>query len=137
VQDLSILWKGKKLNEHELDEYLNAYGLILPQSFKNFLLAYNGCSVRKNVFKQRYGVVNILPLKALRGASIELVLDSYDADLNSRHLFPFAIDPTNQVYVVVLVGAKAGQVWLDRGEQKERFEFVASSFEEFVNGLCE
>jgi hypothetical protein len=135
VQDLSILWKGKKLNEAELDEYLNAYGLILPQSFKIFLLTYNGCSVRKNLFKQKYSIASILPLKTLRGASIELILDSYDADLNSRHLFPFAIDPGNRVYVVPLVGAKTGQVWLDRGEQKERFEFIASSFEEFVDGL--
>jgi hypothetical protein len=137
VQDLSILWKGKKLNAAELDEYLEAYSLIIPESFKNFLIAYNGCSVRKNVFKQKYIVASILPLKTLRGASIELILDGYDVDLNTRHLFPFAIDPNNRVYVFPLVGVKAGQVWLDLGEQAERFEYVAASLEEFVDGLEE
>lgn len=137
MQDLSILWKGKKLSVDELDEYLDAYSLILPESFKNFLITYNGCSVRKNVFKQKYIIACILPLKTLRGASIELILDSYDVDLNTRNLFPFAMDPGNQVYVLPLVGAKTGQVWLDHGEQEERFEYVAASFEEFVNELEE
>ena len=137
MQDLSILWKGKKLNAAELDEYLEAYRLILPESFKNFLMVYNGCSVKKNVFKQKYIIASILPLKTLRGASIELILDGYDVDLNTRHLFPFAIDPNNRVYVFTLVGVKAGQVWLDCGEQAERFEYVAGSLEEFVNGLAE
>ena len=137
MQDLFILWKGKKLSAAELDEYLEAYRLILPESFKNFLLAYNGCSVRKNVFKQKYVIANILPLKTMRGASIELILDGYDADLNTRHLFPFAIDPTNRVFVFPLVGVKTGQVWLDSGKDEERFEFIAASFEEFVNGLEE
>jgi hypothetical protein len=137
VQDLSILWKGKKLNTIELDEYLEAYGLTLPESFKNFIMIYNGCSVRKRVFKQKYTVASILPLKALRGASIEMILDGYDVDLNTRHLFPFAIDPNNRVYVLPLVGAKTGQIWLDRDDQAERFEYVAASLEEFVDGLAE
>jgi len=137
VQDLSILWKGKKLTAAELEEYLEAYRLILPETFKNFLIAYNGCSVRKNVFKQKYIVASILPLKNLRGASIELILDGYDADLNTRHLFPFAIDPGNRVYVFPLVGTKAGQVWLDSGNEEERFKYVAESLEAFVNGLEE
>jgi hypothetical protein len=137
VQDLSILWKGKKLSTAELDEYLQAYRLILPEPFKNFLITYNGCSVRKNVFKQKYIIANILPLKTLRGASIEMILDGYDVDLNTRHLFPFAIDPANRVYVVALIGARAGQVWLDCGDRAVRFEYVSGSFEEFINGLVE
>lgn len=137
MQDLSILWKGKKLSVAELDEYLQAYSLSLPESFKNFLLTYNGCSVRKNVFKQKYTIATILPLKKLHGASIEFILDGYDVDLNTRHLFPFAIDHRNQVYVLPLVGVKAGQVWLDQGECEERFEFIVASFDEFINGLVE
>ena len=137
MQDLSILWKGKKLSAVELDEYLEAYRLILTDSFKNFLVVYNGCSVRKNVFKQKYTIANILPLKAVRGPSIEFILDGYDVDLNTRHLFPFAIDPGNRVYVIPLVGTRSGQVWIDSGKEGDRFEYVAASFEEFVNGLEE
>lgn len=127
---------GKSISQSELQEFELRSNYILPGYFRNFLLEYNGSSVKENKFGT-HSFTTFLPLKSTRSASIEIILEGYKSDLNTDKWLPFAIDSGGWVFVISLEEKTNGQVWIDKFDSglEDPFEYLAPSFEDFLNAL--
>lgn len=137
MKKLTTVSKLITIMKDEIDRFEVEMQISFPDYFKEFLLQYNGVDTKEVLFGDRYWVQNFLPLKSELNASIEKVLEGMEVNYNRREWIPFAIDPGGWVYSISLNNDTKGQVWLDRFDSGEEFpfEYVALSFEDFINGL--
>jgi hypothetical protein len=137
IRDLIIETRGKIVSEQELDGFLDQKRIAISPLFREFLLMYSGSVVQKRSFKERYSFDMFVALTSQRAASIEQLMEGYRIDWQTTEWFPFAIDSGGWVFSLSLAGKRAGQVWLDQYGMglKNPFKLVATSFEEFIDGL--
>ena len=139
MKTLTITHGGMSLDRAEIAAVEALSGVTFPAYFTEFLFKYNGCHVKEDHFTESCSFTGFLPLRATRTASIEMILEGYLVDLETREWLPFAIDSGGWVFVISLAPSTYGQVWLDRFNlgEKDPFKFLSPSFEAFIDQLYE
>lgn len=139
MKDLIVLRKSKEITQSDIDNLELNIELTLPNFLKELILNYGGCRVRKNMFTERFFVLRFLTPQSNRTISIEKLFGSYKASEDPRSWLPFAIDSGGWVFNVSITEETYGQVWVDRFDSgdEDSHTFVASSLEEFIEGLEE
>ncbi|CAL2094285.1 SUKH superfamily protein [Tenacibaculum sp. 190524A05c] len=120
----------------DLNKFESEYKVLLPESYKNHLLKYNGGTPSKKYYKGvRVAFFN--PIK-YGGDTVEDVLEDLEDILPDNYL-PIAYDPgDNQICLNLNEGNEYGYIYylaMDLGEPS--VEFLATSLEEMLNGLEE
>lgn len=136
---LTITSPGRPITPADLAAVEERAGLSFPAYFRDFLLKYSGCLVKEGCYEGVSSISGFLPLRSSRSASIEMILEGYRMDHNTREWLPFAIDAGGWIYAISLAEATYGQVWLDRFNSGENnpFKFIAASFESFIDQLSD
>ncbi len=126
----------------DINAFEEAYSIKLPSELSEFLLIYEGLYLDED--ESYYGegsnlfeVNKILFLRKKDGlASIEAILEGHQ-EANILGFIPFAIDSGGWDFNVSINNDTYGQVWVNKFDsgEKETMEFVAPSFESFINGL--
>jgi len=120
----------------------NVLKIKFPLNLKELIIQYEGCTVEENVFFSEK-VSSFFPINQflylceshIGGASIEAIYNGHFKD-GITEFIPFAIDPGGWDYNISINQKSFGEIWLnpfDNGNQE--YSFVASSLEEFINGL--
>ncbi|MBW8683838.1 SMI1/KNR4 family protein [Chitinophaga rhizophila] len=137
MKTLTITWQAAPVELADVKAVEALGGITFPNNVRDFFLKYSGCSVKEQYFTESCSFLGILPLRSDRSASVELILEGYLEDMETRDWLPFAIDAGGWVFAVSLAEDTYGQVWLDRFDSGEEdpFKFLAPSFEAFVNQL--
>jgi hypothetical protein len=143
MKQFSILSNNKKLKDiSEVEQFEKITGISLPLSFKEFLLNYEGCSVRECYYYKEVTLFEIeafLPLKASfapGGSSVEVIMNGQEY-YGINGMIPFAIDPNDNVFNISVRPESYGEIWLNKYSRSsdEPLELVSKSFGEFINGL--
>jgi cell wall assembly regulator SMI1 len=129
-------------SKQEVINFTNNLGIMMPDFLINFLILYEGLYLdeTQSYYKNHhriYEVNTILFLKKNNAyASIETILEGHKY-YGIEGFIPFAIDSGGWDYCVSINPETYGQVWIDKFDSGEDnpMEFVADSFEEFINGL--
>jgi len=142
-----ILDANEKLDESTVAELENSLGIELPQSYRRFLMEYNGGrpAARRFKFKGR-----------TKGSSVDRFLGVHNREYNNlleyletyreripRNLFPIAHDPGDNLICISVEGADKGSIYFwDHDRESDPPDYsnvilIADSFDEFMTGLHE
>ena len=124
----------EKIKSEDLVAFQELFKLSLPEAYKKHILEFNGGSPEKSYFKG----VNIAYFNPIKFGNDPLEDNIKDLkDVLPDGYLPFAYDPGgNQICLDLNEDGNYGKVYyvpMDMGEIKP--EFLADSFEEFLNGL--
>lgn len=124
----------------------NKISAQLPSFFKDLLFMVEGSTIKENVYydKERrtfFSIHQFLEIDVIEKAA-DKIEKMTNGDVNyiscNELLFiPFAIDSGGWSYHISLAKVTYNEIWLNCFDNNEEnpFNFVASSLEEFVNGL--
>jgi len=127
----------KGLNDNEVFDFQRKHDIELPKYFLDFVRKYGGTSTQEAGFEDSYWVNFFLPFSSSKTASVTAVFETYVIEQNTKSWLPFATDPGGWVFCISLEKNTEGQVWIDKFDSgdENQFDFVCSSFEQFINGL--
>lgn len=127
----------QKITISELATFEQETGLNLPESYKKHILKYNGGSPEEKDYFQEKIIAHFYPIrygKYTLEKSYKMMKDSLP-----QYFLNFAYDPGGNPFCLNLKnGIDYGKVYycaMDEGEVIP--EFMANSFQEFMNGLEE
>jgi hypothetical protein len=136
--------KDKRIekSKKQIIDFFESNGLKVTDSFTDFFEKYEGLYLdeSQSYYKNNdrmYEIHSILHLrKNSEYASVEAILEGQKY-YGIEGYIPFAIDSGGWDYNVSINPETYGQVWVDKFDSGEEntMEFVADSFEEFINGL--
>lgn len=137
MNKLSTNSHPKVIDDNEIREIESNFKIKLPDYFLSFLKQYGGTSTKEIVYTNSFWVNFFLPLKSDITLSIESIFLAYQSEYNQIEWLPFAIDSGGWPFCIALKEDIKGQVWVDKFDSGDEnsFEFVANTFEEFINGL--
>jgi cell wall assembly regulator SMI1 len=129
--------KPKDVDDSDVKEVESTFNIQFPEYFLSFLQKYGGTSTKEVVYSDSFWVNYFLPLNSDISASIVSLLEGYRTNYNQNNWIPFAIDSGGWSFCIALKEDIKGQIWIDKFDSGDEnpFEFVANSFEEFINGL--
>lgn len=127
-----------RIYEHQFDRISKLLNAEIPQELKSILQDYAELGVRENTYSNALG--KVFPLASF--CSYRMIYDFLE-EFNRggfEKIIPFAIDNGGWVYCLSIDENIYGKVYLFQMEMPyeneiEAFEFVANSFEEFIDGL--
>ncbi len=135
MQKLTIKLKGKLSGKDEIDNLALLLNEKIPISFTEFLSAYSDSRVLENryVFKKSLYIINdFLSLAEINGLTKEFVKEY------NLKLIPFAMDPGGWHFCLSVDKETYGKILVNRWTDyspEEQFLVIASSLEEFIDGL--
>ena len=115
----------------------NKFNVFFPRILKFFLSEHEGKMIVETYFNNNPTFKEILMVKSNKDlASIETILEGHKEEAIKGYI-PFAIDSGGWDFNVSINEDTYGQVWVNKwdGGEEDTMEFVAFSFEEFINGL--
>ena len=125
------------ITNEDIIEIQNKFSIQIPEYFISFIKNHGGTSTKEVVFNDKFWVNFFLPLKSDINTSITTLKEGQIFNYNDNAWLPFAIDSGGWAFCIALKDEIKGQVWVDKFDSGDEspFEFVSSSFEEFINGL--
>lgn len=136
----------EKISILDIEEYENKYNFKFPNDYKEFLLEYNGCSLKRFISENNeyiYSLVN----KYCRECSIsyfpdiKLQIEELEEDwfffeeLVQNKFIPIAGSIDDFIRLMVYCGEeneKYGKIYLVNEDERPRY--VCNSFSEFITG---
>jgi hypothetical protein len=129
------------VSEEEIIVFENEIQKEIPFSFRSFILQKNGGSTKEVIFRESNGnehyISHFLPLLEGNNGSIKNDIALVNDEKPEINWLPFGFDPGGWTYCISLKKESYGQVFLFRMDKihEEAFDFIAPSFEEFINNL--
>ena len=123
-------------------EYMGE-GLIIPDSYKEFMFKYNGGSFEEYVLNDTpVGDIIVNRFESWdvnKKISLQVILENFDEDYSDYGFLPFADDPGGNYYLLNLNVDGNGEVyyWLHDGEFEDGDSkaLIFDSFIDFINAL--
>lgn len=123
-------------------EYMGE-GLIIPDSYKEFMFKYNGGSFEEYVLNDTpVGDIIVNRFESWdvnKKISLQVILENFDEDYSDYGFLPFADDPGGNYYLLNLNADGNGEVyyWLHDGEFEDGDSkaLIFDSFVDFLNTL--
>ena len=126
---------NEKINEEDLLSLESELNIKLPDSYKELMLENNGGVPLKNYFKGEYGIASFHPIK-IEPNDLKSVFESFK-DLLPSTLLAFADDMGGNSYCIDISEENNGKVYFIDWDEPDDPEFLANSFEEFLEGLTD
>jgi hypothetical protein len=143
---------GIKISAEELKQFEHEIGYKLTESYRNFLLAYNGGEPEPYHFfipSWHYNASLIQELKGIDSESVDLDLrkiHDIKKDILPEGFIIIGSDPGGNQILIGLAGENRGKIYFWDHEQQpddrlpaledyRNIHFVANSFEEFITSL--
>ena len=128
-----------KTSEEEIYFLGSKIGQDIPADLKEVILKYAGNRVKEALFEERYFLDSFLEIKSEVNISITSVLEVLISEMNQEIWLPFAVDQGGWAFLYSIAPETFGQIWIFKAGigEDDPFYFVASSLEDFVNGLEE
>jgi len=137
--------KRRVKSMNEVIKYGNKLGVVFPENLALFISMYEGLYLNEDesyyvnnngILHELNSVLYLKYSKDLGGASIEAILEGHKEE-GIEGFIPFGIDSGGWDYNVSINKETYGQVWVNKFDSGEEntMEYVAPSFEEFINGL--
>lgn len=123
----------KQLTEEEVQEFENSQGISLPDSYRKHILENNG-GVLLDTYFEGNGISFFYPIKYGDDTLEECIEDL--SDVLPENFLPFAQDSGGNTFCIDLSDGKI-YLWLVQEEIEDSIVLLASSFNEFINGLSE
>jgi cell wall assembly regulator SMI1 len=129
--------KPKDVEDSDIKKVESTFNIQFPEYFLSFLQKYGGTCTKEVVYSDAFWVNFFLPLKSENGASIISLMEGQRINYNDNSWIPFAIDSGGWSFCIAQKENIKGQIWVEKfdGGDENPFEFVANSFEDFINGL--
>lgn len=131
---------------NEVRDFEQKYDLQLPDSYKKFLLKYNGGNTPKSTFKINGVSSDIRAFNGFKNATKEynfsyLVEMNYFEELLENHYLPIATDSFGN-QIVITISEKSEYEYLAKTLEEffanvKSKKFVVRSIEERINGMKE
>ena len=142
MRELTIEQLFVNISKEDILLFEKNFSIVLPEYLRTFFLKYNGARTKEYKFHNEvdYLVSSFLPLLENRNASVELILPAIrdeEEGIGRYDLIPFATDPGGRPFYVAIGGDDVGVVYYDLigFASNEPLRKIASSFEEFIDGL--
>ncbi len=137
MKSLNSNSKPLPVNSSDIQEFENRFNIQLPEYFISFLKKYGGTSTKEVVYSNKFWVNFFLPIKSDLNSSILSIKEGQIFNYNDNTWLPFAIDSGGWAFCIALKDEIKGQVWVDKFDSGDEnpFEFVAQSFESFIDNL--
>lgn len=125
---------------NEVSDFEQKYDLQLPDSYKKFLLKYNGGNTPKSTFKINWVSSDIRAFYGFKNATKEynfsyLVEMNYFEELLENHYLPIATDSFGNQIVITISEKNKGEIYFFDNVKSKKF--VVRSIEERINGMKE
>ncbi|MBB6460275.1 SMI1/KNR4 family protein [Flammeovirga kamogawensis] len=137
----SILIKRRNRNVIKIEEIKKIEIVLkkkLPNELIQFLMKYSDCTLFE-CFYQKEGIYTMPGYIVGVSDKNPNIFDLIEGNIfyNDIDWLPFACDYGGWVFNVSLSEKTYGEVWINKFDSGEKnpFEFVSSSLEEFINGL--
>lgn len=122
----------KRLNDTDISDFEQSYNVKLPETYKNHIKLYNGGYPEDDLYFLGYPIDNFLPIK-FGESTIEDNLELIGEFLPNNSI-PFAESNGGIIYFE-LNNQKNSKIFCFYSDGQT--DFLANSFDEFVNGLTE
>lgn len=126
------------LSEEDFDLIKAKFDFILPENIVEFMIQYGDSFLKECYYENNsiYVVPNYICGKSKNNPNLFEIIEGNIFYGKTNH-FPFATDYGGWVLNIALDKLSHGEIWIDRFDSGEAnsFVFVASSLEEFVDGL--
>ncbi|MDO4228705.1 MAG: SMI1/KNR4 family protein [Capnocytophaga sp.] len=137
------------LTEKDWDDFVDMVaeymgeGLIIPDSYKEFMFKYNGGSFSDYVLNGTSAGDTIVSWfyswDKNKTSSLQVILENFDEDYSGYGFLPFADDPGGNCYLLNLNPDGNGEVyyWLhdDEFENGDNKALIFNNFVDFLNAL--
>lgn len=124
---------------NEVSNFEQKYDLQLPDSYKKFLLKYNGGNTPKSTFKINGVSSDIRAFYGFKNATKEynfsyLVEMNYFEELLENHYLPIATDSFGNQIVITISEKNNGEIYFFDIEKSE-YEYLTKTLEEFFDNV--
>ncbi|MGX7418013.1 SMI1/KNR4 family protein [Carnobacterium gallinarum] len=124
---------------NEVSDFEQKYDLQLPDSYKKFLLKYNGGNTPKSTFKINGVSSDIRAFYGFKNATKEynfsyLVEMSYFEELLENHYLPIATDSFGNQIVITISEKNNGEIYFFDSEKSE-YEYLTKTLEDFFDNV--
>jgi cell wall assembly regulator SMI1 len=145
MKDLKVFKDNRRIKSmSDIEKFESDLDLRLPDFLKEFILKYEGgrpvseqrCYQLGNESSYELNQILYLRKSGIGGASIEAIFEGHKF-YGIEGFIPFGIDSGGWDFNVSINEDTYGQVWVNKFDSGEEdpMEFVALSFEDFINGL--
>lgn len=142
MKSLKIDYRNKnEINDLVIADFEAKMNIKIPLILQEFLKLYSGSSIEENTFVKSeketiFTLSYVCELYSEFNPSIEKLVNG-NQFYKYYDWVPFGIDPGGWVFNLSIANDKFGQVWINKFDSGDDnpFEFVADTFEEFINGL--
>jgi len=142
MKDLKITHRNKnEINDDLILEFELKYNIKFPEYLIEFLKKYSGCTTVEDTyinpnFNIFYTVSYFCELYSDYNPSIQKLTEG-NKFYHYENWIPFATDPGGWVFNISISQNNMGEIWINKFDSSEEnpFEFVAPSFENFIDGL--
>ncbi|WGH74643.1 SMI1/KNR4 family protein [Tenacibaculum tangerinum] len=149
MKDIKITESAKPVSLDEFNSFINKYNLKLPETYKSFILKYNGgypkLSAYGNPYEDGSEIDSFYSVTLKDNNEIDdLIISSRDVikshqimeDNIPSHFYPFADDSGGAKFCLSMRQEDFGKIYLVflDGTSNEP-TLICDSFEEFINGL--
>lgn len=137
MKNLTSSSKSQIISDDDIYEVEKKFDIEFPDYFLSFLKQHGGTSTKEVVYSDAFWVNFFLPLKSDVGGSIVSLMEGQRVNYSDNDWIPFAIDSGGWSFCIALKDNIKGQIWVDKFDSgdKNPFEFVTNTFEDFINGL--
>ena len=125
----------QELTKEEIGTFQEEINLKLPESYIEHMLKFNGGAPDNKYFNSGYGIAHFNAIKYGKYPLEKIVKDS--KDYLPEKYFPFAYDAGDNDFCIDLSEENYGKVYFIHGDEPDDPEFLANSFEEFLEGLTD
>jgi hypothetical protein len=135
---MRVVEQEKLISDRENFKFIEEkFSIKFPHYLKGFMIQYEGSFVKETCYKGTITFKEVLYVYKREGfASIESILEGHKEN-GIEGFIPFAIDSGGWDYNVSINVETYGQVWVNKFDsgEKETMEYIAPSFEEFIDNL--
>lgn len=129
---------GEAISNTDIHSAENQMGITFPKPYIDFLLSHNGGDMSRNLPNRKIFIRDFLHLNE-SDDSIQGIFSVVSEIFGGiKDWLPFGFDFGDWIFCICLKKEKYGQIYLmrtDEIEEDEAFEFIANSFEEFIDSL--
>jgi len=125
----------QELTQKDIDTFQEEMNLKLPKSYIEHMLKFNGGAPDDNYFKGSVGIAHFDPIK-YGNYPLEKKIKMIN-DVLPKDFFPFAYDAGGNDFCIDLSEENNGKVYFIDWDEPDDPEFLANSFEEFLEGLTD
>ena len=138
MRQLNLNNLGNSISNIDILNAQKEMGIVIPEPFINFLLIFNGGDMPRNLKERKFSIRDFLSIKksadSLQGV-FSAVSESFGG---TKDWLPFGFDFGDWIYCICLKESKYGQIFLrrtDETDEEDAFEFIANSFDDFIENL--